>query len=367
MTRTLTREASNQSKVAVISVKGGSVSASDLFAVQGGLSTSQQGVRNLVVGGTRMTSSAAPRQGVRSLAGGGGTAPVVKPQTRKRSTTQDTTFALTLDPMQTTLPREITTPTAVRVLLHRDLDELDEGEGTQESKNDQWVTGRALGTYICSLTDMLMYIVDVNDELEHVPFGEIEVLYAHTHVVPEENEYTSEEEEEKSSVSCDSESEEEIENLLLLDDVGCDKEDFMANSLNHATFDGYNHIEHHEEEARHFSNGRGGGHASGNEVAVSPKLDRRGGGSEWVEENIHREGREAICSNGFCSNGQETPIEFELSTPSSGGLSCGSRHGQSHVEATPCGATGNVQSHIEPDRPGRSNPNIPSSLQVCLD
>lgn len=125
------------------------------------------------------------------------------------------------------LPTTITDPLDVRVLTHKDVDEVN---ATQEEENleEEWVQGLATRSYVCESSHRLMYTVEVNGEIVEVPFGEIQTLYSHCESENEEDNLNWAEDFELLSISSGSESDKELDLLLLKDDIGREGSEIFA-------------------------------------------------------------------------------------------------------------------------------------------
>lgn len=118
-----------------------------------------------------------------------------------------------------TLPRHIVDPVEVRVLEKKVVDancqeEEEEGEGV-----DQWVRGTATSSFVCPVTSRLIYVVQIQDLRKEIPFGNIATIYEHTNLQEEDEENVCVELPGSGSEIDDSDSEGEIDLLLLNDDL----------------------------------------------------------------------------------------------------------------------------------------------------
>lgn len=122
------------------------------------------------------------------------------------------------------MPTDLVAPIRIRVLQNHDL------ENPNDSQEDQWVVGTALRSFVFDENKTLMYVVEVNGEIWNVLFGFIETIYAHTETTIDENKALVPEGHEYEVDLESSDSEDELELLLMQDDLRL--EDTLAVALN---------------------------------------------------------------------------------------------------------------------------------------
>lgn len=97
-----------------------------------------------------------------------------------------------------------------------------------DSLEEQWVCGVATHTYVCETTKRLMYTVEVDGRVLQILFGEIQTLYSPCESEEEEENINWAEEFELISNSCSSESDKELDLLLLNDNIGREGSQILA-------------------------------------------------------------------------------------------------------------------------------------------